>query len=37
ISEVVQVQPLMQWLINPSGSGTVPGSWIGGVQVNLNL
>lgn len=37
ISETVQIQPVMQWVINPGGEGQVQGIWAGGVQLNLNL
>jgi len=37
ISNSIQVQPVMQWILNPSGSSSVPGIWAGGVQVNLSL
>jgi len=37
VSEILQIQPVMQWIINPSGEGEVPGIWAGGVQINLSL
>lgn len=37
VSETVQLQPVMQWIINPGGEGQVQGIWAGGVQLNLNL
>ena len=37
LSETVQLQPVMQWVINPGGEGQVQGIWAGGVQLNLNL
>ena len=37
VSETVQLQPVMQWIINPGGEGQVPGIWAGGIQLNLNL
>ena len=37
ISQHVQLQPLMQWILNPSGRGSVPGIWATGLQLNLNL
>ena len=37
ISEMLQIQPVMQWIINPGGAGETPGIWAGGVQLNLNL
>ena len=36
-SEILQIQPVMQWMINPGGEGEVPGIWAGGVQINLSL
>ena len=37
LSEILQIQPVMQWIINPGGEGKVPGIWAGGVQINLSL
>jgi porin len=37
LSETVQIQPLMQWIINPGGAGKIPGIWAGGMQINLSL
>ena len=37
VSEMLQIQPVMQWIINPGGAGETPGIWAGGVQLNLNL
>ena len=37
LSEALQIQPLMQWIINPGGGGKVPGIWAGGLQINLSL
>lgn len=37
VSEMLQIQPVMQWIINPGGAGETPGVWAGGVQLNLNL
>ena len=37
LSETVQIQPLMQWIINPGGGGKVPGIWAGGLQINVSL
>ena len=37
VSEILQIQPVMQWIINPGGEGKVPGIWAGGVQINLSL
>ena len=37
LSETVQLQPVMQWVINPGGQGQIQGIWAGGVQLNLNL
>lgn len=37
ISEAIQIQPVLQWILNPSGSGHAPPIWAGGLQVNLNL
>ena len=36
-SEIVQIQPVMQWINNPGGEVKVPGIWAGGVQINLSL
>ena len=37
VSEILQIQPVMQWIINPGGEGKVPGIWAGGLQINLSL
>ena len=37
VSEFLQIQPVMQWIINPGGEGKIPGIWAGGVQINLSL
>ena len=37
VSEILQIQPVMQWIFNPGGEGEVPGIWAGGVQINLSL
>ena len=37
VSEILQLQPVMQWILNPGGEGNVPGIWAGGIQVNLSL
>ena len=36
-SEIVQIQPVMQWINNPGGEVKVPGIWAGDVQINLSL
>ena len=37
ISERLQIQPLMQWIINPSGEGPRPTIWATGAQLNLSI
>jgi len=37
VSEILQIQPVMQWIINPGGECENPGIWAGGVQINLSL
>ena len=37
ISERLQIQPLMQWIINPSGVGSPPTVWATGVQLSLSI
>ena len=37
ISERLQIQPLMQWIINPSGVGSRPTIWATGAQLNLSI
>lgn len=37
ISENLQIQPLMQWIINPSGIGSQPTIWATGAQLNLSI
>lgn len=37
VSEILQIQPVMQWIINRGGEGKVPGIWAGGLQINLGL
>lgn len=37
ISECLQIQPLMQWIINPSGAGSRPAIWATGAQLNLSI
>ena len=39
LSETVQLQPTLQWIINPSGGGdqSVPGILAAGMQINLNF
>ncbi|MBC8168398.1 MAG: carbohydrate porin [Synechococcus sp.] len=37
ISERLQIQPLMQWIINPSGAGSRPAIWATGAQLNLSI
>ena len=37
VSEILQIQPVKQWIINPGCEGKVPGIWAGGVQINLSL
>ena len=37
ISESLQIQPLMQWIINPSGIGSEPTIWATGAQINLSI
>ena len=37
LSETIQIQPVMQWIINPGGGGNIPGIWAGGLQINLSL
>ena len=37
LSEIFQIQPVVQWIVNPGGAGKVPGIWAGGVQINLSL
>ena len=37
ISESLQIQPLMQWIINPSGIGSKPAIWATGAQINLSI
>ena len=37
ISERLQIQPLMQWIINPSGEGPRPTIWATGTQLNLSI
>lgn len=37
ISERLQIQPLMQWIINPSGEGSRPTIWATGAQLNLSI
>ena len=37
ISERLQIQPLMQWIINPSGVGSQSTIWATGAQINLSI
>ena len=37
ISERLQIQPLMQWIINPNAVGSHPAIWATGAQVNLSI
>ena len=37
VSDMLQIQPVMQWIINPGGGGNTPGIWAGGIQLNLSL
>ena len=37
VSDILQIQPVMQWIINPGGAGNTPGIWTGGIQLNLSL
>ncbi len=37
ISECLQIQPLMQWIINPSGEGSRQTIWATGAQINLSI
>jgi len=37
ISERLQIQPLMQWIINPSGEGSRQTIWATGAQINLSI
>ena len=37
ISEHLQIQPLMQWIINPSGEGSRQTIWATGAQINLSI
>jgi len=39
LNETVQLQPTLQWIINPSGGGdqSVPGILAAGMQINLNF
>ena len=37
ISDQVQFQPLMQWILNPSGTGSSSGIWATGAQLNVSL
>ncbi|WP_237699200.1 carbohydrate porin [Synechococcus sp. CC9311] len=37
ISERLQIQPLMQWIINPSGLGSQPTIWATGAQINFSI
>lgn len=37
ISKRLQIQPLMQWIINPSGTGSWPTIWATGAQLNVSL
>lgn len=37
LSDELQIQPVMQWIINPGGKGQSQGIWAGGIQINLNL
>jgi len=37
ISESLQIQPLMQWIVNPSGIGSRPTVWATGAQINLSI
>jgi porin len=37
ISDRLQIQPLMQWIINPSGVGSLPTIWATGAQINFSI
>ena len=37
ISERLQIQPLMQWIINPNAVGSHPEIWATGAQINLSI
>jgi porin len=37
ISDRLQIQPLMQWIINPSGKGSRQTIWATGAQINLSI
>ena len=37
ISDQIQFQPLMQWILNPSGTGSFSGIWATGAQLNISL
>ena len=37
ISDQIQFQPLMQWILNPSGTGSSLGIWATGAQLNISL
>ena len=37
ISERLQIQPVMQWIIHPSGVGSRPTIWAAGAQLNLSI
>ena len=37
ISDRLQIQPLMQWIINPSGEGSRQTIWATGAQINLSI
>ena len=37
LTDSLQIQPLMQWIINPKGTGMIPAIWAAGTQINLSL
>lgn len=37
ISDRMQIQPLLQWIINPSGIGSPPTIWATGAQINFSI
>ena len=37
ISERLQIQPVMPWIINPCGVGSRPAIWTAGAQLNLSI
>ena len=37
LSDAVQIQPVLQWIINPEGKGKIQDILAGGIQLNLSL